>query len=593
MPVTCHTGGLEMHPLFLTIGNIQSDIRMQAMSHAWHCIAFIPSPEFKVNCAFKSLLSAHVFHWLLDDVSANLKAAALDGCDLTDPSGYQCNCYTPLVSYIADLPEQQLVSGVSRNASPVMLTEIAQFGDSTPAAPRTHEHTLRLILDLCNAVDAWDLAAFQKAAKALKLLGVHLPFWQDWMFSNPSLFLTSKILHTLHKFFFNHILAWCKEVAGSHTLDVQFSHLHPHISFHHFSSGVSQPLKMTGHDHRDIERTIAPILDGAGKVTDDFILAIRAMVEFIYHAQNSVHTNSSIAVMEKALSRFHEKKQSIITLGGRKNHFKIPKLKLMQSFTQQTKANSALIQYMADVTEQLLITHCKTTFQRTSRQTSTYVDQVVDILNREETMRLFDLYIVLHRAEHTAMETVVQAESEEVTTLDPTLEFIQRVAPEMESTFHGPCPFRNHFQNPKSLLSMDGEVALHTTICPDHKTLTVASMQATYNLPDLPALINRYIIEALQDHSRLDWTHAVTTSAWNKFRVQLHSSFHSRFVEKSQVVQACPPLGEYPLGRCDAVLLHSQDHYGMIYCFPHSPADYFLSCRSSPSSVHADRPWIT
>ena len=47
-PVTHQTGGLEMHPLFLTIGNIQSDIRMQAMSHAWHCVAFIPSPEFKV-----------------------------------------------------------------------------------------------------------------------------------------------------------------------------------------------------------------------------------------------------------------------------------------------------------------------------------------------------------------------------------------------------------------------------------------------------------------------------------------------------------------------------------------------------------------
>ena len=150
---------------------------MQATSHAWRCIAFIPSPEFKVNHAFKSLLSARVFHWSLDVVSANLKAAALDGCNLTDPSGYQCNCYTPLVSYIADLLEQQLIAGVLRNVSPVTLTEIAQFGDSTPAAPRTREHTLWLILDLCNAINAWDLTAFQKAAKALKLLGVHLPFW--------------------------------------------------------------------------------------------------------------------------------------------------------------------------------------------------------------------------------------------------------------------------------------------------------------------------------------------------------------------------------------------------------------------------------
>lgn len=266
----------------------------------------------------------------------------------------------------------------------------------------------------------------------------------------------------------------------------------------------------------------------------------------------------------------------------------------MQNFAWQTKANGALIQYTADVTERLLITHCKTTFQHTSRQTSTYVDQVMDILNREETMRLFDLYNILRRAQQTAMETVVEAESKEVTTLDPTLEFIQHVAPEMESTFRGPRPFRNHFQNPKSFLSMDGEVALHITVRPDHKMLTVASMQAMYNLPDLPGVINRYIIESLQGHSRWDWTHVVTISAWNKFRVQLHSSLRSRFVERSQVVQASPPSGDYPLGRCDAVLLCSQDRYGMIYCFPHSlPTDYFSSCCSGPGSVHIERPWFT
>lgn len=33
-PVTRQTGGLEMHPLFLTIGNIDSDIHMKATSHA-------------------------------------------------------------------------------------------------------------------------------------------------------------------------------------------------------------------------------------------------------------------------------------------------------------------------------------------------------------------------------------------------------------------------------------------------------------------------------------------------------------------------------------------------------------------------------
>ena len=130
--------------------------------------------------------------------------------------------------------------------------------------------------------------------------------------------------------------------------------------------------------------------------------------------------------------------------------------------------------------------HCKMIFQHTNHQTSMYVDQVMDILNCKETIHLFDLYNVLHQAKETVMETVVQAKSKEVTTLDLTLEFIQHVAPEMESTFCSPHTFHNHFQNSKSLLSVDGEVVLHVTVSPDHRMLNMASMQAMYNLPDLP-----------------------------------------------------------------------------------------------------------
>ena len=151
-PVTCHTGGLEMHPVFLTIGNIQSDIRMQATSHTWRCIAFIPSPEFNIHPDFRLLLHAQLFHWCLDMITASLKDAAKDGCTLVDPSGHIRNCYTPLISYIADLPKQQLIACVARNVSPLMIAEMPQFGDPTPAAPRTCEHTLHLINQLCKSI---------------------------------------------------------------------------------------------------------------------------------------------------------------------------------------------------------------------------------------------------------------------------------------------------------------------------------------------------------------------------------------------------------------------------------------------------------
>ncbi|KAG6380672.1 hypothetical protein JVT61DRAFT_5044 [Boletus reticuloceps] len=227
--VMCHSAGLEMHPVFFTIGNIQSDIRMQATSHAWRCIAFIPSPDINIHSDFKTLLRARLFHRSLDLVTASLKEAALNGSMLVDASGYTRRCFTPLVSYISDLPEQQLI--------------------------RARSSTL---------------------------------------------------------FFSEHILEWCKIVAGSHTIDARLKSLHQRVSFRRFASDVSARTEMRGREHCDMERRLVPILDGAGGATDEYISAIRAMVEFIYRAQDPVYTDSSIAEMERALADLHSRKQCII-----------------------------------------------------------------------------------------------------------------------------------------------------------------------------------------------------------------------------------------------------------------------------------------
>lgn len=151
------------------------------------------------------------------------------------------------------------------------------------------------------------------------------------------------------------------------------------------------------------------------------------MVEFIYCAQDPVYMDSSITAMEQTLAEFHLRKQCIIKIGvwrgmkGTIKHFNIPKLELMASFVCQMKVNSALIQYTADVSERLLITHCKTTFQCTSRSAWTFTDQVVDILNRKETIRLFNLYLVLRMADSLAMNIVLCVEHRAVVTYLLTL----------------------------------------------------------------------------------------------------------------------------------------------------------------------------
>lgn len=167
--------------------------------------------------------------------------------------------------------------------------------------------------------------------------------------------------------FFDHVLKWCKEVVGKE-LDVRFKCHHKRIVARHFKDSVSHVKQMTGREHYDIQHTIVAMI--AGRVPPRFLHAVRALIDFIYQAQSPVHTDSSIDQMESSLREFHAHKDVIIKVGARrtkaagsKDDFYIPKLELLLSFTRAIRKNGGLIQYSADVSEHLLITHCKHPFE--------------------------------------------------------------------------------------------------------------------------------------------------------------------------------------------------------------------------------------
>lgn len=562
-PVTRHTGGLEMHPLFLTLGNIQSDVRMKATSHAWRCVAFMPTPTFLVNSDYQTLLQSRLWHRCVDFITSNLKVAARVGEFMVDPSAHWHHCFTPLISHITDLPEQLMISCVTKNSSPITTANQAEFGDTVPHPPRNGADTYELIRGLCARVDPWDLYQFNKEAKKLHLSGVHLPFWRNWRFANPATFLTPEILHTLHKFFFDHVLKWIKEVMG-HELDVRFRSQHKRIGVRHFGSGVSHVKQMTGREHRDIQRTIVPTMWGAAP--PDFIRAVCTMIDFIYLAQNPVHTLTSIRNMTYALNEFHCYKHAIIAAeaqqgkSGVKDDFFIPKLELMQSFARVIQHVGSLVQYSADVSERLLITHCKHPFEKTSCQKD-FVKQIARILDREEAIRLFEVYTLLSSSSTAALRqsgdpliNAIVTEDGEVaaTETDPALSWISRINPEAQKRLHGPQPVHNHFL--KGIVSDDARVAFNVTLNPSRKRLAASDLQSLYHIPDFLPVFYDFI--TMSGHADLNaQLNQLLFNVWYKFRIQLHSAFNERSIMPSQVVQADPPSEAFPSGHCDAVLI--------------------------------------
>ncbi|KAG2356647.1 hypothetical protein BDR07DRAFT_1380636 [Suillus spraguei] len=56
------TGGLEMHPVFITIGNIDLEVHSKATLRAWQCIAYMPIAKFHVHPDYQGILQARLWH---------------------------------------------------------------------------------------------------------------------------------------------------------------------------------------------------------------------------------------------------------------------------------------------------------------------------------------------------------------------------------------------------------------------------------------------------------------------------------------------------------------------------------------------------
>ncbi|KAH7916823.1 hypothetical protein BV22DRAFT_1188811, partial [Leucogyrophana mollusca] len=233
---------------------------------------------------------------------------------------------------------------------------------------------------------------------------------------------------------------------------------------------------------------------------------------------------------------------------GPMSDFNIPKLELLQNFARAIKHVGGLLQYTADVSERLLITHCKQPMERTSRQKRDFTLQIVRHLNREEILRHFDLYS-LFRHKRLSLVNVVVAEFDDVVEQDPMLAWISRALPGEEMRFNGPRPVRNHFL--KGILSHDATTAFHVTVEPNLKNKSIDDIANLYKIPDFGVAFAQYLArQAVDPH----WSHS-PLKGWNKFRLQLHSVLQRGMIMPSQLVQAYPPSTEFPHGNCDMVLL--------------------------------------
>ena len=379
------------HPLLISMANLNMDFRAKASHHAFVLLALLPVPKFlHKKKELRGVSENRLIHECLDFILQPLKTVASIGIMMSDPWGGLRHCFTPLAGYIMDFQEAIVIAGVMGKTSPVTMANYKQFGDSVRHEPRTGSTTLAQLSALRLKADAGEenLAEYWYEAKKFHLNGVDKPFWRDWAFADPQHFLTPEPLHHWHKMSWDHDTKWCIEVLGGAEIDFRFSVLHPHVGYRHFKEGISKLKQVTGREHRDVQRYIIGVI--AGAAPKEFIVAIRALLDFRYLAQSPVIDEENCSRIAAALALFHSHKDSIIDAGARTGkgnqvieNWHIPKLELMQSVVPNIMQNGAAIQWSADITERAHITEIKDPAHAGNNQK--YESQITRHLDRAES----------------------------------------------------------------------------------------------------------------------------------------------------------------------------------------------------------------
>jgi hypothetical protein len=571
-PLTIGSGNKEMHPVLLSLANIDAGVRMKATSHSFALAAYLPIPKFvNVSAPVHALLTARVYHICLDIITVNLKLAEAGGMIMSDPSGRLRMCHTPLASWIADLPEQRVLSCVLANQSPFTTATSDDFGDHHSFPSRTRDHTLNLIARACSITDPSLVPAFARTCYNYGLNGVHQPFWMNWGRANPPDFLTPDALHAFHKFFFDHPLKWVINIMGGEELDRRMAALQPRLGVRHWKKGVSTLRQCTGREHRDIQKILVAVI--ANAVPDRVLCAVRALVEFIFHAQGLLLYDEHLHALDEALREFHSFKNAIVNAGGRQGrngailHFKIPKLEGLLRVVQNARRMGAPYQYTSDITERCHITHVKTPYRRSSRQN--FHEQCCRFMDRMEKLRLFNLYVSL-KSNNASLVNEMFNEASEVADHYPEATWLSHMLPLGDVAILGGASKTSLFSKLWNHLSNDRSIAFLVNAVPHHRHITVNEAIAVFKLPDFHGALGDLFVLRQSYAARRGQRRSTSecqlpfsyVHVWNNFRIQQRLSQDSRILLPSRTIQALPPSANMPHGRCNTVLVSDTDGSG-------------------------------
>ncbi|KIY51094.1 hypothetical protein FISHEDRAFT_19003, partial [Fistulina hepatica ATCC 64428] len=122
-------GDVSVWPIYLSIGNISKEVQWQGSSHATVLIGYLPVA--KLTCLTKSKQQFErycLFHYCISLLTRTLATAGRTGVFMGCADGMERWIWPILAAYVADFPEQCLISCSMESHCPICTVPSDQCG---------------------------------------------------------------------------------------------------------------------------------------------------------------------------------------------------------------------------------------------------------------------------------------------------------------------------------------------------------------------------------------------------------------------------------------------------------------------------------
>lgn len=308
--LTTFAGKHSCYPVYLTIGNISKQARRSPSTRAHRLVGYLPSGKLDktLSKAAARRVRSALFHMSMRIICQSLFEPAQNGVHFADSHGCVRSCHPILAAYVADYPEQCLVTCIRYGQTcPVCDCSKDDFDMDDFGDPRDQEDTYEIISIAMHAPTKADGSGILQEAG---LNNVAEPFWLGWTHANVHAAITSDVLHQIVQGVGKHVVQWLIALAPANELDARIQRLPKTHGLRRFKEGISDLANISGSEHKAIYSQIIGCVHGI--VPNRAVKAATALLDFLYIAQYESHSTETLDDLRMALSAFHEHKSVFI-----------------------------------------------------------------------------------------------------------------------------------------------------------------------------------------------------------------------------------------------------------------------------------------